>query len=264
VELDGYLDPLPGPGFGKEITSGPDADGANGIDVVVEVGQSTTSAYGFTMTYDNPGGPDVLISDTAPAEWQVTQARGNVVVDGFLGPLDDGNGGTGTVVIHPANKKANNKSATKIEWTPDPELGGALAVDMETRGHEKNGKFKPTSCGPLFLNGGPAQVFELDKGKKKTVLFEAEPLCIAAVSDLNGGGLELDGSGDEDGDGFSDLAEACELGTNPCVFNPDQDEDGIPDSVDNCPATANAGQADADGDGAGEACDADDGDPAVQ
>ena len=38
----------------------------------------------------------------------------------------------------------------------------------------------------------------------------------------------------------------------------DQDEDGVHDAVDNCPATANADQTDTDGDGQGDACDPDD------
>ena len=36
----------------------------------------------------------------------------------------------------------------------------------------------------------------------------------------------------------------------------DRDRDGVPDVWDNCPAVANPGQADADGDGTGDACDA--------
>ena len=35
----------------------------------------------------------------------------------------------------------------------------------------------------------------------------------------------------------------------------DRDEDGVLDGLDNCPAHANAGQADSDGDGAGDPCD---------
>ncbi|MFO7966353.1 MAG: thrombospondin type 3 repeat-containing protein [Archaeoglobaceae archaeon] len=48
---------------------------------------------------------------------------------------------------------------------------------------------------------------------------------------------------DTDGDGVGD---ACE---------DDDDNDGIPDSSDNCPYTSNTDQADGDGDGVGDACD---------
>jgi cysteine-rich repeat protein len=39
------------------------------------------------------------------------------------------------------------------------------------------------------------------------------------------------------------------------IATPDSDADGIPDALDNCPFVANADQADADGDGVGDACD---------
>lgn len=43
----------------------------------------------------------------------------------------------------------------------------------------------------------------------------------------------------------------------PCGETADQDEDTIPDDVDNCPTIANMGQADMDDDGEGDACDDD-------
>ena len=47
------------------------------------------------------------------------------------------------------------------------------------------------------------------------------------------------------------------------VCDGDDDGDGIVDGVDNCPAVANADQADLDGDGSGNACDEDDDDDSV-
>ncbi|MEI8412686.1 MULTISPECIES: PxKF domain-containing protein [unclassified Kribbella] len=43
--------------------------------------------------------------------------------------------------------------------------------------------------------------------------------------------------------------------TTPVVVDPDGDNDGVPDASDNCPAAANADQANADGDALGNACD---------
>ena len=44
----------------------------------------------------------------------------------------------------------------------------------------------------------------------------------------------------------------------PSDDNDDSDEDGVEDSADNCPSTANAEQTDTDSDGQGDACDSDD------
>jgi len=59
---------------------------------------------------------------------------------------------------------------------------------------------------------------------------------------------------DADGDGVADAADNC-----PATANADQadgDGDGVGDACDNCPAVANADQADSDGNGVGDACEA--------
>lgn len=65
--------------------------------------------------------------------------------------------------------------------------------------------------------------------------------------------LSTDKFADQDGDGIPDPLDNC-----PNVANPgqeDADGDGIGDVCDNCPRTANPDQADSDGDGVGDACD---------
>ena len=141
------------------------------------------------------------------------------------------------------------------------------------KGHTKRGgdpKFRPTSCGPLVLNDG-ALVFEVDEdgeplrdpqtGEVLPPIFESEPLVLAAVKDLDGGGLVADGSGDEDGDGLTDLEEVADVGTDPC--NPDTDGDGLNDG-DEVNLGTDPTNPDTDGDGVPDGADADPLDPDVQ
>jgi len=120
----------------------------------------------------------------------------------------------------------------------------------------RNVRYAPTSCGALYLNDG-AQVFEVDEfgeplrdlntGEVLPPILESNQLCLAAVEDLDGGGIVGDGSGDEDGDGLTDLEEACERGTDPCLA--DTDGDGVNDNSDLCPLRGleETGFVDADG-----------------
>lgn len=134
-----------------------------------------------------------------------------------------------------ANKKDDGKSATKVECLA--EGAGAELFWATTRRHnnKKNTKWRPTSCGALYLNDG-AFAYELDEaGDPIEPPFAASNvLCLAAVEDYNGDGfIEYNGSGDEDGDGALDYDEACGIGTDPC--DPDSDDDGILDGADECP-----------------------------
>jgi WD40 repeat protein len=231
--------------FGSVDQTATIGDPFSKIDVVVEVGKSSTTEYDFDITYFNLGGPEVLVVDTVPAEWVVTNVAGNLIEDGFSsGPQPDGNGGTGTVEVFPANRRNPSNSATKIHWRPDPTLASIINVVAETRQSpgRNNVKFAPTSCGELFLNEDGAEAFEVDPetgeplrdpetGEKLPPILVSNPLCLAAVEDCNGDGvIAPDGSGDEDGDGLSDIEEACVVGTSPC--DPDTDGDGVPDGTD--------------------------------
>lgn len=217
---------IPIPIIEKEITSGPDLDANGEIDVVVEVGQSETTFYDFTIRQSGLGG--LLIVDTVPAEWKVNDA----VSDNEDDEVD----------FFPAGRGNPSKSATKIEWRP-ASASSSLLVSVETRQSpgKKNTKFAPTSCGALYLNEDGAAAYEVDEngeplrdpdtGEKLPPIMASNPLCLAAVGDINGDGVIVrDGSGDEDGDGLSDLDEVMVTGTDPC--NPDTDGDGVTDDVD--------------------------------
>jgi len=241
------------------------------IDRVVPINVEEPTAYDFTITWN--GDEPVLISDRVPAEWDVT----HIEFDGSGLPLDCGEdtdfvGPYGEVIVSRGGKPGKKcNSDTGLLWMPGDD--NTLNVQTLARCHE-DGKGKkgqggntfcrPTSCGALYLNYGavaletdPAGELVLDdEGNPIVVAGPTEPICLAAVDDVNGDGtFAWDGTGDEDGDGISDIDEACgECRTDPCLPS-DADGDGVADPCDNCPYTPNPGQEDSDGDGVGDACD---------
>lgn len=231
----------------KQIVEGPDEDSDGKIDAVIEVKQTTTTEYVWKINYHNPGVPEVLITDRAPAESVVMEINGD---DNGSLPLGCGeatsfNPGSGIVDLYRGGKVGKTcHSSTGLEWSPasDSEM---LLVSIEMRrspgrGH-KDDAFAPTSCGPLYLNEG-AQAFELDADTGEPLpepILESNQLCVAAVKGELLPGTPAPGDygpeADHDGDGVASFAEACtnEVRTNPCQY--DTDGDGVDDGVDECP-----------------------------
>jgi hypothetical protein len=138
-----------------------------------------------------------------------------------------------------------------FEVTTDTGLP-SLNVDSNTRrspgkGHKED-VFAPTSCGALYLNDG-AVAFEKDEdgnlvldedGNPIIVAGPTNAICLAAVDqDLYDALPDYSADADHDGDGLSSHAEACEIGTDPCLE--DTDGDGVIDGEDACPLEGDEG-----------------------
>ena len=129
------------------------------------------------------------------------------------------------------------------ESYPYNEFKGYWENDNENTTYFKgseNGKFEFKNLGEFTLNDK-----YMDTGFNWTKIHNNNFL----IHDING-------------DGTSELISADPMkmrGSNMVIFSYtyDYDGDGVLDSIDNCPKTANADQADIDGDGIGDVCDDD-------
>jgi MYXO-CTERM domain-containing protein len=119
----------------------------------------------------------------------------------------------------------------------DPELLDSQVLRMQEEGWQLE----------MTLGVNDGQVFVEIDGTEMLSVADDAPL------DAGTGGLWSYDSGWTQQDGTGTLAPYVEL------YWSDDDDDGVPDDIDNCEFDANEDQADADGDGIGDACDPDDG-----
>ena len=141
-----------------------------------------------------------------------------------------------------------NQHVENGQWMTDPDGTSGANLDML----QYCQKWYPDTIAVVELPERESIVFYNagNNGNFPTIkpVFE----CVQPDDGTGGGG-----SGGGDPNACIDDAD-CMFGgyclNGACVYN-DQDMDGIPDDQDNCPANANANQADGDGDGVGDACD---------
>ncbi len=184
-------------------------------DLAIPAGSAERRFYCFQSTYDFSGGPSfVAVEDTVSSDWSV--------LDGYSRRLRD------NPLIWGSNLRNNGQGATQILWRPETDgpdshlfsLVSRWQPDCHCDGTGRWGRHDccaPTTCGPLEMSG-EALAYGADRGLPLP-LVASNSLCVALVMDLNGGGIDPSGLGDEDGDGFSDWMEACYWGTNPCEWN---------------------------------------------
>jgi hypothetical protein len=147
----------------KALTNTTGADNANPI----QVKDSQTTTYEFTIEYASEGGPAVVILDTIPAEFA------NVVVD---------DGGVCAELLVERAGRGGTRGATKIACALAPETDASLVVTFETRespgrGH-RDPVFAPTSCELLVLNDGAVAI---DPLLPEEIAVVAGPTAMLAV-----------------------------------------------------------------------------------
>lgn len=225
----------PAPPLAKMLVGGPHHDSDEVVDSIIEVKQQMTTEYLWQIKYNNPEGPAVVIFDTVPSETRIYRVNETDVALGCGGRAsisDD----SGMVDLWRGGKEGKRcQSSTHLAWIPETD-DEVLSVAVRTRqspgkGH-KRPAFAPTSCGALYLNeGAVAYALNPENGKSGEPLLESNALCVAAVKNPT----EFGADADNDADGLSDFAEACEneIRTNPC--RADTDGDGLKDGEDPYP-----------------------------
>lgn len=133
---------------------------------------------------------------------------------------------------------------------------------------------KPEPGDSIFVVNGPYTGADIDSYNERVVYSNEDDIFIEGISSntLSPGERQTcqinDCDGDEDDDGIPDSSDPCPTTAdptgnatycNPANAGDDPDGDGITNANDNCPGEDNADQLDTDGDGYGDACDDDGG-----
>jgi cytosine/adenosine deaminase-related metal-dependent hydrolase len=172
-------------------------------------------------------------------------------------------GGAGCDLIGPDVCGKQKRACIDVRITANPDLAA-----IRTAGEAIYPLF---FCKNKVPDSEPSCVPFRDQSVKGSSVYDG----VTSATDLDGDGIPneqdhcpkvfnpvrpMDGGrqADLDNDGIGDACDECPDDPNQSCTRPtsgDLDGDGVPNGIDNCPEVANANQADADGDGRGDACD---------
>ena len=192
-----------------------------------------------------------------------------------------GNIEMGTITPDPAQKYAtpstlaagNENAATNIArllqtLDADGNPDNGIQITDVVRAKAKSVQVSATELAAANLDESPVGAFASENGGQALVSAEGARAHLAKTeADIEDGQFDADGGADSDGDGVNDAVDACPNSASSNVDaegceaearNEDNDQDGVINVQDNCPAVANEDQIDTDGDGRGDACDNDD------
>ncbi|MBI2342887.1 MAG: thrombospondin type 3 repeat-containing protein [Deltaproteobacteria bacterium] len=213
----------------------------------------TRCSYHFTGTFDvtraivtsSPG--DLLI---APHTFS-TQINPGLATWTFSGAVDTNANRVELYRVDPVEKSivfrqggatADGTFALTIDVVKNPPTETYVALGM----NNTPGAYQTSLFSTPFENPSTDPQF-----------FSAVPSCSGStwLLDETSGGLDGDMDGDGLSNGMEDVNADCTVDegeTDPA--NPDTDDDGVGDTLDNCPTTSNADQLDTDSNGVGDAC----------
>jgi hypothetical protein len=246
------------------ISTGP--NGGNGANNVSFDGASEDGSRVFFETTEKL----VTAADT-DSSLDVYQRQGHVVTLISTGP-DGGNGANG------ASFRGASADGSRVFFLTDERLVTAADRDSSFDVYQRSGTATTLiSTGPSGGNGANDASFGGASADGSRVFFETfEKLVTPADADGDNDVYQRSGSittlvsiaGDTDSDGVLDPSDNCALVSNVTqadadgdgqgdACDADDDNDGIADGSDNCALVANPGQEDTDIDGQGDACDGD-------
>ena len=208
--------------FGYSLVKG----GTGDTYIFEPAGAFPTPYLGGPATLPNNSACNTVVRSSLPVDAKVVYAVGDSVA-AFYVPV-----GRGWIVFHAWDwYKAEPVSTVDGGWNEI--LRNALAFDPVRETDTDRDDLPDT-----------ADLDDDDDGVPDTT--DEFPLDPAASVDTDGDGMP---------DNYNPGATALEIEMSSLIVDPDDDNDGVSDTIDNCRITANADQKDTDFDGIGDVCD---------